>query len=68
MAKPTDEIAAAVKALRQEIGALEHELRRVRDSLERNPTHALESRALQLRENIALCQRELTEKLAQSAS
>ncbi len=45
--------------LRQELAALEHELRRVRDGLERNPTRALERRARQLRESIALCERDL---------
>ncbi|MDJ0777811.1 MAG: hypothetical protein QNJ85_08110 [Gammaproteobacteria bacterium] len=46
-------------ALRQEIAALEHELRRVRDGLERNRTPELERRARQLRDNIELCRREL---------
>ena len=45
--------------LRQEIAALEHELRRVRDGLERNPSHALEQRASGLREAIAACARDL---------
>jgi predicted phage gp36 major capsid-like protein len=49
----------SAQQLRQEIAALEHELRRVRDGLERNPTHALEQRARQLRDNIALCERDL---------
>lgn len=48
------------RALRQEIAQLEHELRRVRDALERNPSHRLEQRARQLRDNIELCQRELS--------
>jgi len=47
------------QALAREIAALEHELRRVRDGLERNPTHALQQRARQLRDNIELCEREL---------
>lgn len=47
------------QALRQELAALQHELRRVRDGLERNRTHELEQRARQLRENITLCEREL---------
>jgi len=47
------------QALRQEIAALQHELRRICDSLERGRTHDLEQRARQLRENIALCEREL---------
>jgi hypothetical protein len=45
--------------LKREIAALEHELRRVRDGIERNPSHALEQRARQLRDNIALCKRDL---------
>ena len=51
------------RVLRQEIAALEHELRRVREGLERNPTQALQSRARQLEENIALCKRELDAEL-----
>jgi len=47
------------KELRREIAALEHELRRVRDGIERNPSHDLERRARQLRDNIALCRRDL---------
>lgn len=50
---------SAEKDLRQEIAALQHELRRVRDGLERGPTRDLEQRARQLRANIALCEREL---------
>ena len=64
MAKTTvDQPAAAVRALRQEIAALEHELRRVRDGLERSPSHALEQRAGQLRENITLCRKQLEQHL-----
>ena len=58
MAKVTTDQAAA-KALQQEIAALEHELRRVRDGMERSPSHELERRARQLKDNIALCRREL---------
>ena len=54
-----DKRTGSASALRQEIAALEHELRRVRDGLERNRTPALESRARQLRDNIRLCRREL---------
>ena len=54
------------QALRQELAALQHELRRVCDGLERNRTHDLEQRARQLLENIALCEREL-ETTLQSA-
>ncbi len=45
--------------LQQEIAALEHELRRVRDGLERNRSRELEIRARQLRDNIELCRRDL---------
>jgi len=53
----------AADSLRREIAQLEHELRRVRDGLERNPSHALEQRARQLRDNIALCERQLDAEL-----
>ncbi|MDH3220540.1 MAG: hypothetical protein OEO19_13485 [Gammaproteobacteria bacterium] len=56
---------SAQQQLRQELAALRHELRRVSDGLERNPTHALELRARQLRDNIALCERDLARELAQ---
>ncbi len=49
--------------LRQELAALQHELRRVRDGLERNRTHELEQRERQLCENIALCEHELKSAL-----
>jgi hypothetical protein len=49
----------AEQQLEQEIAALQHELRRVRDALERNPTHDLERREQQLAQNIALCERQL---------
>jgi hypothetical protein len=45
--------------LKQELAALEHELRRVRDGLERNRSQALELRASQLSDSISTCQREL---------
>ena len=54
----------AEKALRQEIAALEHELRRVQDGLERSRTPELERRARLLRENIALCEHELEAELS----
>ncbi len=47
------------KSLKQELAALQHELRRVNDGLERARSHELERRALQLRENITLCERDL---------
>ena len=49
----------AKRQLEQEIAALSHELRRVRDALERSPSHAMESRARQLKDNIELCRRDL---------
>ena len=45
--------------LRQELAALQHELRRIRDGLERSPTHELEQRAQLLTQNISLCEKEL---------
>lgn len=50
-------------SLRQELAALRHELRRVNDGLERNRSHDLERRAAQLRDNIALCERDLAAAL-----
>ena len=47
------------RALRQELAALKHELRRVNDGIERNRTHQLEARARLLRDSIALCEGEL---------
>lgn len=47
------------QTLRQELAALQHELRRVNDGLERNRTHDLERHARRLRDNIALCESEL---------
>ena len=47
------------QSLKQELAALQHELRRVNDGLERGRTQTLERRASQLRDNIALCEREL---------
>ena len=51
------------QSLRQEIAALEHELRRVRDALERNRTRGLEQRERQLQDNIRLCEGELAAAL-----
>lgn len=47
------------QSLKQELGALQHELRRVSDALERNRTRDLELHARRLRDNIALCEKEL---------
>lgn len=54
---------AGAEALRREIGHLQHELRRVQDGLERYPTRELQTRARQLRDNIALCEHELAAEL-----
>ncbi len=50
-------------SLAAEINALHHELRRVRDGLERagGSSHELERRARQLSNNIRLCEEELVE-------
>ena len=50
---------SAEQQLKQELAALEHELRRVRDGLERNRSQDLELRAKQLTDNIAICERDL---------
>lgn len=56
----------AAAALRREIAQLAHELRRVSEGLERNSSHALEERARHLRDNIALCERELARELTRA--
>jgi DNA polymerase sigma len=50
------------KALRQELAALQHELRRVMDGIERNRTRELELHCTRLRDSIALCERELRQR------
>jgi hypothetical protein len=52
------------QSLRQELAALQHELRRVNDGLERARSRELERRARQLRDNIVLCERELKQRAA----
>jgi hypothetical protein len=47
------------QSLKQELAALQHELRRVNDAIERNRTPDMEQRARLLRDNIALCERDL---------
>jgi lipid II:glycine glycyltransferase (peptidoglycan interpeptide bridge formation enzyme) len=47
------------QSLQQEIAALQHELRRVNEALERNPSPDMDQRARLLRANIALCERDL---------
>jgi len=58
----------AKDALGREIAALRHELRRVQDGLERGHTPELERRARQLRNNIALCERDLAREQARTRS
>ena len=57
---------SAQRQLRQELAALQHELRRVSDALERSRSRELEQRARQLRDNIALCERDLKQELFSS--
>ena len=57
---------SAEQQLRQELAALQHEMRRVSDALERGRSQELERRAQQLRDNIALCERDLEQKLFRS--
>ena len=58
-----DEPASVSNSLAAEINALHHELRRVKDGLERagGSSHELERRARQLSNNIRLCEAELVE-------
>ena len=59
---------SAQRQLRQELAALQHELRRVSDALERSRSRELEQRARQLRDNIALCERDLKRELVSSGT
>ena len=47
------------QSLKRDIVALQHELRRVNDAIERNRTPDMEHRARLLRDNIVLCERDL---------
>jgi len=58
----------AERQLRQEIAALEHELRRVSDGLERDPSERLQRRADQLRDSLKLCRKDLIRILANDAN
>ncbi len=55
------ELLAAELALAGEIESLRHELRRVKDGLERcgGRDHGLEKKARSLEENIGICERDL---------
>lgn len=59
---------SAQRQLRQELAALQHELRRVSDALERSRSRELEQHARQLRDNIALCERDLKQELFSSVA
>jgi lipid II:glycine glycyltransferase (peptidoglycan interpeptide bridge formation enzyme) len=61
----TSAVSSNQQLLQQELSQLRHQLRRVRDGLERNPSHELERRAKQLSDNIALCERELKQNPGQ---
>ena len=58
-----DETGSLSDSLAAEINALHHELRRVRDGLERagGSSHELQQRARQLSNSICLCEEELVE-------
>jgi len=63
------ELQTPGERLKSEINALQHELRRVRDGLERSGSvsQELEQRAIQLSENIELCEKELKQNQQQQA-
>ena len=65
--KALSELQLAENKLEEEIGDLRHELRRVRDGIERMGSlpHALEQQAKQLLSNINLCERDLKENQKQ---
>ena len=52
--------------LERELAELRHEMRRLQDGLERNRSRPLEKRARELRESIALCERDLERLRANS--
>jgi hypothetical protein len=56
------------QSLKREIAALQHELRRVNDAIERNRMPDMEQRARLLRDNIALCERDLQRLASTSQS
>ena len=56
------------KQLRQELGALRHELRRVSDRLRSGSIRELEAQARQLRDNIELTEKDLARLLRQADS
>jgi len=63
-----NELDSTEASLRQALAQLHHELRHVRDGLERNGVSAeLEKREKQLSANIRLCEIELEQNLGQQA-
>ena len=64
------ELQFAGDQLEDEIGDLRHELRRVRDGIERmcGLRHVLEQKEMQLLSNIDLCERDLKENKKQQKS
>ena len=58
------------RSLQQEMHQLQHELRRVKDGIERKAGvgHSLEQKKTQLEKNIKLCENELKQNLKQQAS
>jgi hypothetical protein len=56
------------QSLKREIAALQHELRRVNDAIERNRMPDMEQRARLLCDNIALCERDLQRLASTSQS
>ena len=65
--KALTELKLAGEKLEEEIGDLHHELRRVRDGIERmcGLPHVLEQKARQLLNNIELCEHDLKENQQQ---
>ena len=65
--KALTELQLSRDKLEEEMGDLQHELRRVRDGIERmcGLPHALEQKAKQLLGNIDLCKRDLKENRKQ---
>ncbi len=67
--KDLAELRFAADTLEEEIGNLHHELRRIRDGMERvgGSSQELEQKAKQLLENIDLCKRDLRENKKQQS-
>jgi len=68
VAEKHKQLESTEMALRQALAQLHHELRHVRDGLERNGiSNDLEQRATRLCANIDLCETELRQNLRQQA-